>query len=93
MVLTDPVSKKDVGIYCDLCGKPYRDKFKYYSAKLDLVEVDSELKKVGVLNVDRRCLDIDICVSCFDNMKSRMMKVIKNRESPGKGKDVWTAAT
>jgi len=77
------------GIYCDLCGKVFRDQFTYFSGQLDKVQVDTRSEK---LDVDRRFLDIDMCESCHANrIKRPMLKVIREREknnAPGKGK--WT---
>ena len=82
MVITE--NGKNVGICCDLCSSSVRDKFIYYSGKIDMVEVDSAIQKVGVVSIDRRFLDIDICTICFEQLKARMLSVIKNRESKGK---------
>ena len=69
------------GISCDLCGSEHRDRFEYYSIKIDKVAVDSEVKKTGVINVDRRFLDVDICPSCQEKMTKQMEKVILMRKS------------
>jgi len=68
MIYSNPVSKKPTGIICDLCGKVYENKFKYYSAKLDLVEVDATIQKTGTVAVDRQCLDVDLCIQCFNTV-------------------------
>ena len=69
------------GISCDLCGSEHRDKFEYYSFKIDKVAVDSEMKKTGVINIDRRFLDVDICPNCQEKMTKQMEKVILMRKS------------
>lgn len=78
------------GIYCDLCGKPYRDQFSYYSGQLDKVQVDTQ--RAEKLDVDRRFLDIDICDGCYaSRIKKPMLKVIREREGGKKGgKSKWT---
>ena len=85
---------KNVGVSCDLCGNSIRDKFTYYSGKIDFVEVDSAIQKTGIVSIDRRFLDIDMCNSCFEQLRMRMLSVIKNREikgksEPKKGEDKW----
>lgn len=84
----DPQTKKHVGITCDLCGSVYRDKFIYYSAKIDMIEVDSSIQKTGVINIDRRFLDLDYCSACFEKIKQQVLSA-----KPKEGDDSWTTST
>lgn len=68
------------GISCDLCGVDYRDKFEYFSGNLDKVFVDSALQKTGIVDCDRRFLDIDICEKCMNEFMDKMKQVITERE-------------
>lgn len=68
------------GISCDLCGAEFRDTFDYYSARIDKVAVDSSKKKTGVAEVDRRYMDLDICLPCWEKMVKQVKKTIKERE-------------
>ena len=69
------------GISCDLCGAEHKDKFEYYSLKIDKIAVDREVQKTGIVDVDRRFLDVDICPSCQENMAKQMENVISMRKS------------
>lgn len=81
MIYNSPASKKATGIICDLCGKIYESKFKYYSGKLDLVEVDAELQKTGIIGVDRQFLDVDFCVMCFNTViRDAMLATIEKHK-------------
>lgn len=83
----DPKSKVTTGIICDTCGMVFEKQFKYYSAKFDFVEVDSTRGKNGIVDVDRRNLDLDICESCMGNIKKRVLELIAKREQKG----TWTS--
>lgn len=85
-------NKKVDGIICDLCGKVCINKFRYYSAKFDLVEVDKAIGKSGIVQVDRRAMDLDVCEECMNKMKEQVLKLIKSRED-GKGEEKWEART
>jgi len=50
--------------------------FEYYSAKVDLVSVDSVAQKVGPKEIDRRFMDLDLCRSCWDGIMERVRRVI-----------------
>lgn len=81
------------GIYCDLCGEAFVNKFEYYSARIDLVEVDREVAKQGIKDVDRRNLDLDICIKCMDLLKKKVLDNIaarEKKEEDSKKKGVWT---
>jgi hypothetical protein len=84
-------SEKDrvIGIICDYCGKVNKSKFLYYSAKFDLVEVDTTIGKVASVDVDRRCLDLDLCLDCMEEVKRRVLSIINKRE----GKGDWSTST
>jgi hypothetical protein len=79
-------NKKINGIICDLCGKVFIDKFKYYSAKFDLVESDRSIAKVGPVRVDRRFLDLDLCLDCMEEIKKKVLINIHKRDGGG----TWT---
>jgi hypothetical protein len=68
------------GVICDLCGEISANKFKYFSAKIDLVEVDGSIGKSGIVDIDRRFLDMDICEKCMEVLKQRMLKVIEKQK-------------
>jgi hypothetical protein len=85
----DQVTKKTTGIICDLCGKVSTKKFQYFSGKFDLVEVDCDLQKTGVKNVDIRYMDIDVCSSCMDDYKKKMVEQIAKRQNKG----TWSTDT
>lgn len=80
----DPVTKQLNGIICDMCNKTCIDKFEYYSGHFDLVEVDRAIGKTGIKRVDRRYVDVDICVECMEKFKQKMLEMIKKREEKGK---------
>ena len=82
----DPKTKTMTGIICDTCGVVFEKKFKYYSVKFDLVEVDSDRGRNGVVEVDRRNLDLDMCEICTGNLKKRVIELINKREQKG----TWT---
>jgi len=85
-------NKKTDGIICDLCSKVYTNKFRYYSAKFDLVEVDKAIGKSGIVQVDRRAMDLDVCEECMNKIKEQVLKLIKSRED-GKGEEKWEVRT
>lgn len=85
----DRITKKTNGIICDLCGRIDVDKFEYFSAKFDLVEVDRSLGLSGIKSVDKRNLDLDICKTCMDSLKQKVVDGIKKRE---KG-DAWSTSS
>ena len=74
------ITKDRQGISCDLCGTEYRNKFEYYSAKIDKAVVDRDLSKTGVVDVDRRHMDLDICTSCWNKIVETVKQVIEKRE-------------
>lgn len=78
--------KKTDGIICDICNQPFVKKFEYYSAKFDLVEVDSDQQKVGPKRVDRRHMDLDFCQGCYNTLLAKVMVNIKQREQDSKTK-------
>jgi hypothetical protein len=81
---------KNDGINCDLCNITFVNKFEYYNAKFDLVVVDKDKCKSGIVNIDRRYLDLDICPKCMEQIIDKVKVVISDRE--GKKKDEkWTA--
>jgi hypothetical protein len=82
---------KTIGIFCDYCGKIVKSKFHYYSAKFDMVEVDTTIGKIAIVEVDRRCLDLDLCVECMEDVKKRVMSVINKREGRDKNGG-WTTS-
>jgi hypothetical protein len=83
MVFCDQKTKQNTGILCDLCGSIRKDKFLYYSVKLDLVEVDKAIGKTGIVNLDRRFMDLDLCQGCANKIIDQVKEVIKKRESGG----------
>lgn len=74
------MTKDRRGIYCDLCGSACKDQFEYYSAKIDKVVVDSKIQKTGIVDIDRKFMDIDICPGCWDSILEKMKAVISQRE-------------
>ena len=74
MVYNDPNTKKAIGVLCDICGKLYKNNFQYYSVKMDLIAVDSEKQQTGPVNIDKRNLDLDLCVDCVEDLKKRVIK-------------------
>jgi hypothetical protein len=83
------VEGKNVGIYCDLCGKLFQDKFIYYSGKIDYVAVDRSAGMANIVSVDRRFLDMDICTDCMEKLKKQMLEIINRRDKSG----AWTTST
>ena len=81
--------KQVIGISCDFCGNTKVEKFTYYSAKLDKVQVDKVVGFQTDRDVDRRHLDLDICEACFGAMREKILKVIKNRD---KNKNKWSSS-
>jgi hypothetical protein len=77
------------GIVCDFCGTVRTDKFTYYSAKLDKVDIDKSSGFSMDRDVDRRFLDLDICEPCFEQMKKKILDVIKKR---GSGSSGWSTS-
>lgn len=88
VVHVDQKLKKQTGIICDLCAAVFTDKFEYYSAKFDLVEVDRSIGKTGIKHIDRQNLDLDICIGCMEKMKATVVSNIKRREEDG----VWSTS-
>jgi hypothetical protein len=80
--------KQTDGVICDLCGAVRTDKFTYYSAKLDRVNVDRNSGFLADRDVDRRFLDLDICESCFDQMKKKILDVINRKKDSD-----WSTST
>lgn len=80
------------GIMCDTCGDEYREKFIYYSSVFDKVSVDSSQQKVGVVDADKRTLELDMCEKCYGDMTTKVREIINKRESKGskKGKSGWS---
>lgn len=93
MVYTDPKTKKNVGVLCDICGKVYIDKFVYYSAKFDCIQVDRNFGPRGIADIDKRYLDLDFCDNCFNQLKAKVMEAIKKREKQGDWSTTTTAPT
>lgn len=79
----DQNTKTINGIICDICNTTFIDKFEYYSAKFDLVDVDRNVGKTGIKEVDRRCLDLDFCKGCMDKLKEKVIENIRKREQSG----------
>ena len=80
----DEKTKQTNGIVCDLCNKVCVDKFEYFSGHFDLVEVDRAIGKSGIKKIDRRFVDVDICVACMEKFKQQMLEMIKKRSVDGK---------
>lgn len=74
------------GIRCDFCGEEYRDEFDYYSLRIDKVVVNSKIQKTGVVSVDRRMLDFDICEKCYQEMIDRARVVIDKEKLEDRSK-------
>jgi hypothetical protein len=100
VVHVDGHTKKQNGITCDLCNSTHVDKFEYYSAKFDLVEVDRLIGKTGIKKIDRRWLDLDICIKCMKELIERVQVRALDRNSKETPKqdqvskqseDNWTA--
>lgn len=84
----DHKAKKITGIVCDICGAVFTDKFEYYSAKFDLVNVDRAAGVSGIKSIDRRNLDLDFCKGCMDAMKQKVIDGANKREKNG----TWSAS-
>ena len=78
------------GIMCDICGSEHREKFIYYSSVFDKVSVDSAQKKVGVVDADKRTLELDLCEKCYGDMKTKVLEVINKKDKKPKGKGEWS---
>lgn len=89
VVHRDQKTQKNNGVYCDLCGSLHLDRFKYYSMKIDLVEVDRDAGKTGIKNIDRRYLDLDLCESCAQKLFDQVKQQIEKREKGG----AWSTST
>ena len=74
------------GIECDLCGAEHREQFSYFSAKsvnpiqVDKIDVNVE-QSDPIIGVDKRYLDIDICIKCMEDIVNKMKKVISDRQN------------
>lgn len=77
------------GIICDLCQMIYSNKFKYYNATFDMIDVDCSLNKASVIDVDKRFLDLDICENCMNEMIEKVKLGIKKRAN----KSTWSAGS
>lgn len=64
------------GIICDLCGVSFRNVFTYYSINGSSVKVD-EVNKVVFPPVPNNKLDLDICETCYEKLKSRCLNIIE----------------
>jgi len=85
-------NKKCVGICCDLCNTVFTDKFIYYSVKFDKVGVDTGKSQTGPVEVDKKFLDLDVCQSCYENIRKNVISKIEERDKgKGKGGEQWTA--
>lgn len=82
----DQKAGKITGVICDLCNTTLIDKFAYFSAKFDYVEVDRAIGKSGIVKHDKRALDLDVCQECLDKMKAQVIHNINLRQGQG----VWT---
>jgi len=65
-------------ILCDLCNRKLVDEFTYYSINFDKVKVISKLSK---MDVDKQCLNLDICQICYTEMSDKVLNVIKKRSN------------
>jgi hypothetical protein len=81
-------NKRINGIICDLCGKVCVDSFKYYSGKFDYVSVDRNVKQQGVVDVDKRFMDVDFCADCWKELENRMRHTLEKRDKQGN----WTTS-
>ena len=68
------------GISCDICGVEYRDRFVYFSCRMDKVTVDTSRSHSAITDLDKRNLDVDICDKCYHDIESKMRSVIDRRE-------------
>ena len=89
----DQQSKKTDGIICDICCTPFVNKFEYYSAKFDLIEVDRDKQKVGPKHVERRHMDLDFCQSCYNALIAKVLVNIKKREQDSKDSVKFTSSS
>lgn len=64
------------GISCDLCNRPHRKQFTYFSIRMVKVDVDVDLKQTTHTDTD---LDIDLCEFCKKKLEERIREVAKMR--------------
>ncbi|MHA2403769.1 MAG: hypothetical protein ACXADH_12310 [Candidatus Kariarchaeaceae archaeon] len=85
------MTKDRKGIVCDVCGDEARGVFTYYSANFDEVKVAVDQQKVGVVDADKRTLELDFCEKCYGNMKAKVLEVIdKKGKEPKSKKSEWS---
>lgn len=65
------------GIACDLCGKKYQHKFSYFSAEFTKISADAEKKITGPVDVDKKYLNLDICMGCYEILAQKVVAVAK----------------
>lgn len=92
-VYADNKTKQNIGIICDFCNQIFTQKFTYYSTKVELIEVDSAISKIGVIDVDKRHLELDICPTCMDKMKKTVLDNISKRQGQGQGSGSWSSTS
>lgn len=64
------------GIVCDLCNRPHKNQFVYYSMRMVKVSVDVDAKQTIHTDTD---IDLDVCEFCKKKLEERILEVSKMR--------------
>lgn len=75
--------KEKNGIACDCCGTSYRNDFDYLSFDFHVVRVtDNRRIPIEQIIKSNVALSLDVCTSCFDGIKTRVVENYKKVMSP-----------
>lgn len=75
--------KERDGIACDYCGTSYRNDFDYMSFDFHMVNViDNQRMPIEQIIRTNIVFSLDICTSCFDSFRKRIVENYKKVMSP-----------
>lgn len=78
--------KERDGIACDYCGMKYRNDFIYYSFDFHHVYVNENIRPpINHILRSPVMLSLDVCTSCFDTFRTKIVNNYKNQMSPKRG--------
>jgi len=71
------------GIFCDWCGDVSRKKFTYFSCEFTKVFVDADVKETGPADIDKKHLNLDICMSCYGEIEKKVKLTLSRVHNAG----------
>lgn len=73
------------GISCDMCGMSCRTDFVYYSLDFKRVSVyGGRLPDLNLMIRSKNTHSLDVCSSCFDDLKNKVVRNYSNRMDKGR---------